>query len=144
MLSRRATLVMLAASVLPGACSSDDPQASLEAAVRELQANLEAKKTGAVLDQLDPAFRARQEMDREWAKRTMTMLFLRHANVKVVAVSADTRVDPVKRAFGQTDAQVVVAGAQGLIPDRIAPYRVRLQWRRDGSRWKLLSLDWEE
>jgi hypothetical protein len=142
--TRRTTLVVLTAGTLPGACSRDDPQMSLEAAVRELQANLEGKKTGAVLDQLDPAFRARQEMDREWAKRTMTLLFLRHANVKVVAVGVDTRVDPVKREFGQTDAQVVVAGAQELIPDRIAPYRVRLQWRRDGSRWKLLSLDWEE
>ena len=115
-------------------CSRDDPQAELEAAVQALQDSLEAKRAGAVLDQLTPEFRAQSELDREWAKRTMTALFLQNANVKVVALTRSSRV--TGKTSGETDALVVLAGGAGLLPERAAPYAVKLQWR-------LARLDWE-
>ncbi|MNP11139.1 hypothetical protein D3C76_1033130 [compost metagenome] len=45
------TLCVLA--ILAG-CGRNDPAAELDAAVQQLQDNLEAKKTGAVLEQLQP------------------------------------------------------------------------------------------
>ena len=105
------------------------------------QDSLEAKRTGAVLDQLAPEFRAQEELDREWAKRTMTVLFLQNANVKVVALNRTSRV--TSKTSGETDAQVVLAGGQGLIPERASPYSVKLRWRREGRQWKLASLEWE-
>ena len=122
-------------------CSRDDPQAELEAAVQALQDSLEAKRAGAVLDQLTPEFRAQSELDREWAKRTMTALFLQNANVKVVALTRSSRV--TGKTSGETDAQVVLAGGAGLVPERAAPYTVKLQWRREGRQWRLARLDWE-
>ena len=122
-------------------CGRDNPQAALDDAAQTLQKNLEAKRAGAVLDQLAPDFQAQSELDREWAKRTMTVLFLQNANVKVVALTQTSRV--TGQTSGETDAQVVVAGGQGLFPERASPYSVKLQWRREGRQWRLARLDWQ-
>ena len=135
-----ALAVALALLAVAG-CSRDDPQAELEAAVQALQDSLEAKRAGAVLDQLTPEFRAQSELDREWAKRTMTVLFLQNANVKVMALARSSRI--TGETSGETDAQVVLAGGQGLLPERASPYSVKLQWRREDRRWRLARLDWE-
>ncbi|OQW85834.1 MAG: hypothetical protein BWK72_20240 [Rhodoferax ferrireducens] len=145
MLMRRHYLgltLALACVAVSGCSRSVDPQASLEAAVQALQDNLEAKKTSAVMDLLDPQYRAQQELDRDWAKRTMTLMFLQHASVKVVALTRSSQIDPGAPQTGYTDAQVVLTGAQNIIPDTAAPYVVRLQWSRDGEQWKLRTLEW--
>ena len=129
--------------LLAGCGSKDDPQAALEAAVQLLQDNLEEKKTGAVLDQLHPEFSAQQEFDRDWAKRTMTLLFLRHKNVQVIALSKNSWVDPTYSEKGHTEAQVALTGAEGLIPDSARHYSVKLEWWLEGDEWKLARLGWE-
>ena len=86
-------LALFFALLLGGCGGKDDPQAALEAAVQQLQDNIEAKDTGAVMAQLHPDFLARQELDREWAKRTMTLLFLRHKNIQVIALGKNSWID---------------------------------------------------
>ena len=135
--------VLCCLSVGLTACSKDDPQASLEASVQQLQDQIEARDTGAVMDLLDAKFRAQDEFDADWARKTMTLMFLRFAQVKVIAVSRSSRIDPPGSPIGLTEAQVVVTGAQGLIPERVTPYAVSLEWRREGSDWKLRDLRWE-
>ena len=136
-----APLLLLFALV--AGCGRDDPQAALEKAVQQLQENIEAKRTGDVLDQLHPQFIARQEFDRDWAKRTMTLLFMRHKNIQVLALSKDSRIDPTYRDKGRTDAQVALTGAEGLIPDSARHYSVKLEWWQEDGEWKLARLDWE-
>ena len=141
---RTATLTLLAAAAsLLTACSKPDPQTALEAAVQQLQDHLEAKDSKAVLAMLDTRFRAQDEYDAEWARKTMALMFLRYANVKVIAVTRSSRIDPPGSSIGITEAQVLVTGAQGLIPERASPYSVQLQWALDGSDWKLRDLRWE-
>jgi hypothetical protein len=141
--TRRHVLALGAAATVLAACGRDDPQAALEAAVQQLQDHLEAKDAGAVLDLLDAQFRAQDDLNREWARRTMGLLFLRHANVRIVALTRTSRIAPDARHVGFTEAQVLLSGAQDLIPDRVAPYSIKLEWRHDGSRWKLFALDWQ-
>lgn len=136
-------VLALAAAVLLSACSKDDPQAKLEAAVQQLQDNLEAKDTRAVIDQLDSTFQAQDGMDQDAARQTMTLMFLRYANVKVIAVTRKSSIDPTAPQSGLTQAQVLVTGAQGLIPERAAPYEVRMEWRRVSGDWKLARITWE-
>ena len=141
---RRRRLLMAGALVALAACGQpSDPQAALDAAVQRLQAALEAKDADAVLDLLDPRFRAQDELDREWARKTMALMFLRYAQVKVIAVTRSSRVDAAGARTGRTEAQVLITGAQGLIPERAAPYAVELQWWREGDDWKLRDLRWE-
>lgn len=129
--------------LLFGCGGRDDPQAALEAAVQQLQDNIEAKSTSVVMDQLHDDFLARQELDREWAKRTMTLLFLRHKNIKVLALGKNSWIDSAISSKGYTEAQVGLSGAEGLIPDSARHYSVKLEWWLDGSEWKLARLDWE-
>lgn len=136
-------VVAVAAAVLLGACSKESSQAQLEAAVQQLQDNLEAKDTRAVIDQLDAGFQAQEAFDRDWARQTMTLMFLRYASVKVIAVTRKSSIDPTASQSALTQAQVLVTGAQGLIPERAAPYEVRMEWRYVSDEWKLTRLTWE-
>lgn len=141
---RAASLALLSGAVfLATACSKSDPQQALEASVQRLQDHLEAKDSKAVLAMLDQDFRAQDEHDAEWARRTMTLMFQRYANVKVIAVTRSSRIEPPGSGFGVTEAQVVFTGAQGLIPERASPYAVQLQWALDGTDWKLRDVHWQ-
>lgn len=139
---RRGWLVVSALALL-GCGQPDDPQAALDATVQRLQDALEAKDTDAVLDLLDAKFRAQDDLDREWARKTMALMFLRYQQVKVIAVTRSSRVDAAGGQTGRTEAQVLVTGAQGLIPERAAPYAVQLEWWREGGDWKLRDLRWQ-
>lgn len=142
--SRRLIVLMLAMlAITQVACTRDDPLASLEAAVQQLQDDLEAKRTGAVMSQLAPAFQAQGELDRRWAERAMMLRFSQHAKVNIVALARSSHLAPNSHSLGFTQAQVVLAGAQGRLPERVTSYTVSLQWQRDGRQWKLLSLVWE-
>lgn len=135
--------LLLAGALALVACGQrDDPQATLEAAVQRLQDALEARDADAVLDLLDAKFRAQDDLDREWARKTMALMFLRYQSVKVIAVSRSSRVDPTSGRIGRTEAQVLVTGAQGLLPERASPYALQLEWWREGADWKLRDLRW--
>ncbi|WP_207882056.1 hypothetical protein [Pseudomonas sp. 30_B] len=124
-------------------CGRDDPRVQLDAAVKQLQNNLEAKNSGAVMEQLHSDFRANGEFDRDWARRTMTLMFLRHQQIKVIVLSSESQLDPTYSSRGHTQAQVALTGAESLIPDSAAHYSVKLEWWREGSDWKLARLDWQ-
>lgn len=143
MFPHRFALLCLLLPVLLAGCGKTDPQAALEATVQELQDNLEAKKAGDVMDQLHSSFQAGEGRDREWVKRTLSLMFMRYASIKIIAITRHSRIDSGSSQVGHTEARVVVTGAQGLIPERAEPYAVTLQWRLDGSDWKLIELHWE-
>ena len=140
---RRRGWLVAGALALLGCGQPDDPQAALDATVQRLQDALEAKDTDAALDLLDAKFRAQDDLDREWARKTMALMFLRYQQVQVIAVTRSSRVDAAGGQTGRTEAQVLVTGAQGLIPERAAPYAVQLEWWREGGDWKLRDLRWE-
>lgn len=124
-------------------CTPSDPLTALEEAVQRLQDNLEAKDSSAVLDQLHPQFLAQNQQERDWARRTMALLFLRHQQVRVHALSKHSEIDAIYSNKGHTQAQVALTGAQGLIPDAARHYSVKLEWWREGDDWKLARLNWE-
>jgi hypothetical protein len=129
---------------LLAACTRSDPQAALDAAVKNLQTSLEKKDTDAVMALLHPNFSAQELQDgREWARQTMTVMFLRHKNIGIIALSQDSRIDPRVPGLAFTDASVALTGAEGLIPDSARQYLVKLQWRLVGKEWKLIQLQWE-
>jgi hypothetical protein len=111
---RLVTFALLLIFSLISGCGRDDPQAALEAAVQQLQDNIEAKQTSAVLEQLHPQFSANQQYDREWAKRTMLMLFMRNQKVSVIAFSKNSTIDPTYPDKGNTEAEIALTGATGL------------------------------
>jgi Trk K+ transport system NAD-binding subunit len=135
----------LLAPLLLVACGKpDDPQLALEAAAQRLQDALEAKQTSDVIAMLDARFRAQDELDTDWARRTMTLVFMRFNQVRVIAVNRQSRIDEGSGGrVGRTTAQVLVTGAQGLVPERAEPYALELVWWREGDDWKLRDLRWK-
>ncbi len=136
-------LLFLLLALLAGCGAKDKPLAALEAAVQELQDNLQAKRSNAVLEQLHPQFRAQQQFDRDWVQRTMLLMFLRHKKVEVLALSKASYLDPTYGERGHTEAQVALIGAEGLIPDSARHSSVRLEWWLEGAEWKLARVTWE-
>ena len=141
--TRRAALVGLSAALL-AACGEGDPQARLEAAAKALQAAIEARHTSDVMDLLDEHFQGSGNLDRDGTRRLLTATFLRYQNIQVMAMSSRHRVDPQTPTLGVSEAQVLVTGAQGLVPERAEPYKVRLEWRLVGGDWKLADLRWDD
>lgn len=141
--SRRIALPLLLLCGLLAGCGRDDPQAALEQAVQQLQDNLEAKRNDQVLEQLHPQFSAQQQYDRDWAQRTMALLFLRHKQVRIIAIGTRSELDPTYSGRGHTRAEVALTGAEGLIPDSARHYSVRLEWWQEGDDWLLARLSWE-
>lgn len=140
---RTLSLICLLACFALSGCGRDTPQAALEKAVSLLQENLEAKRTSEVLDQLHPQFSAQNEYDRVWAQRTMALMFLRHKHVQIIALGKQSRIDPTYQDKGHTQAEVTMAGAEGLIPDSARHYRVNLEWWLEDGEWKLARLNWK-
>lgn len=135
--------VLLAFFILLGGCGAKDtPQAALEAAVQQLQDNLSAKKNNAVFEQLHPQFQAKGEFGREWAQRTMLLLFMQHKNVEVLALSKVSAINDTYREKGHTEAQVALIGAESLIPDSARHFVVEMEWWLEGDEWKLARLNW--
>jgi hypothetical protein len=135
--------LVLAAALLLVGCGKDDPQARLEATVAALQKGLEARDVGAVMELVDERFRMQGDLDATRARQTMMVTFHRYASIQVFAVGDQTRIDPASPLTGYTEAQVLVTGAQGLIPERASPYVVRMEWRLVEGDWKLYDLKWE-
>lgn len=140
--TRRAAMVVLAALGL-AACSRTSPEQQLLDTAQSLQAAIEARDTGDVMDLLDENFRGSANLDPQSARRLLTATFLRYQNVKVLALAPSVRIDPSAPLLGFIESKVVVTGAQGLIPERAEPYTVRTEWRLVDGDWKLSDLRWE-
>src|SRR3990167_38020 len=70
----------------------------------------------------------------------MLMLFMRHQNVRVLALSQNSYLDPTYRERGHSDLQVALTGAEGLLPDSASHYRVKLEWWLEDGQWQLAGL----
>ena len=140
---RRFLVSLPLALFLLAACVKDDPLAALDAAAGELQAALETKETGRVLDLLHPAFTVQGADDgRDWARRTMAAMFLRYKKVTIIVPWRRSELDSRVPDRGATEAEVTLLGAEGLLPESARHLRVRLEWGREGRAWKVTRLTW--
>ncbi|MDR2625118.1 MAG: hypothetical protein LBC37_02160 [Zoogloeaceae bacterium] len=138
------SFLLLGAALFLFACSRAEPQAALEASVRKLQTALEEKSVRDVLSLLADDFAAPAPEDgREWARRTMLMMFSRYQNIRIMVLSSESRIDAQVSDRATTTAKVALIGAEGLIPDNARQFQVRMGWIRNGEDWKLTRLEWE-
>ena len=124
-------------------CGRDDPEAALQAAVESLQESIESKDASRLMDLIHQEFSANQEADRDWARRTATLMFLRHRNVNVIALNSRSWIDPTYPDKGYSEAQVALTGAEALLPQRLGHYNARLEWWLADGKWQLARLNWD-
>lgn len=135
-------LALFAGLTLAG-CGRDDPQAALEAAADSLRQSIQEKDTGALLARIHPNFSGNRQWDRDWARRTAALMFLRHRNVDVITLSSRSWIDPSYADRGYSEGQVALTGAESLLPQRLGHYQVRLEWLHEDGEWLLTRLDWD-
>ena len=112
-------------------------------AVQSLQDSIENKDSGELMARIHPEFSANQRLDRDWVRRTSALMFLRHNNVRVIAPSRQSWIDPTYPDKGYSEAQVALTGAEGWLPQRAGYYGVRLEWWLEDGEWLLARLSWE-
>jgi len=137
-----AVAFMAVALMLVG-CGRDDPEAALQAAIESLQESIESKDASRLMDLIHQEFSANQEADRDWARRTATLMFLRHRNVHVIALNSRSWIDPTYPDKGYSEAQVALTGAEALLPQRLGHYNARLEWWLADGKWQLARLNWD-
>ena len=110
-------------------------------AAEQLQASLESKQTGELMALLHADFQAQQQYDRDWARRTATLMFMRHRNVRVIALSQRSWIDATYPDRGHTEAQVALTGAEACCRSR--PGTIRSGWSGDrrtaAGNWRVCS-----
>jgi hypothetical protein len=136
-------VAFVAVAVLLVGCGRDNPEAALQAAVESLQDSIENKDTSQLMELVHSEFSANQELDRDWVRRTAALMFLRHRNVRVIALNSRSWIDPTYPDKGYSEAQVAMTGAEGLLPQRLGHYDVRLEWWQTDGKWQLARLSWE-
>ncbi|MFO7706150.1 MAG: hypothetical protein R6V43_13620 [Halopseudomonas sp.] len=128
-------------------CGAQSADQRLNLKLDELSNGLEARSTDRVMAVLHTDFQAdlqaRAALDRDWARRTMTGLFLQNQRVNVVVLNQQTEIDPIYAGQAQTRAQVSLSGAERLIPDSARVYALTLNWLQEHGDWHLHRLTWE-
>lgn len=130
------------------ACSAPPPETAIRAAVDRIDAALSEHDNSAVRAELAESFRGGPadeagQLDKAGVQRLLAGYFLRYRNIHVV-ISGLT-VEPLAHDPSQawSDAKVVLAGAEGLIPETGRVYSVRGLWQLRDDQWQLVQLRWE-
>lgn len=125
-------------------CSRSDPEAALNQSAKAFIAAIENKDVGAAMELLDENFTAQTpDENRDWAKRTMALAFFTHRKIGVTVLRLDNRIDAAIPARAFSDGDVLLTGAENILPDNASRFHVEAEWKLDGGEWKLVSLKWE-
>lgn len=136
-------LAVVATALLVAGCGSQSADELLNLRLDQLGNGLQARSTDSVMDVLHEDFQAKDELDRDWARRTMTLMFLQHQRVNVLVINQQTEIDPIYSGQAQTQAQVSLSGADRFIPDSARVYSITLNWLEEDGDWLLHRLTWE-
>ncbi|MCL2022540.1 MAG: hypothetical protein FWG81_10890 [Betaproteobacteria bacterium] len=113
------------------------------AAEKELIVALEARDAGRALDLLHPDFVAGSH-DRDWARRTMLLLFNRHQKIGVMVLASKRHIHANAPERATSEGEIALIGADNILPDAANRLQVRLGWIMTDGQWKLLNLEWSD
>lgn len=140
-------LALIGIAFLAAGCGSQSADERLNLKLDELSNGLQARSTDRVMAVLHNNFEADSKastaLDRDWARRTMTLMFLQNQRVNVVVLNQQTDIDPIYQGQARTRAQVSLSGAEGLIPDNARVYALTLNWLQEDGDWQLHRLTWD-
>lgn len=137
------TLTLTLVTLLLGGCGSQSADERLNQSLNELREGIQARSADRVMGLLHGDFQAKGALDRDWARRTMGLLFLQNQRINVIVLNQQTDIDPVYTGQAQTRAQVSLTGAERFVPDSARVYTVTLDWLEEAGEWRLHRLNWE-
>lgn len=141
----RATVIMLACSILLGACGGSEtgPEEQLRQWVRIGIQAAEAKERRKLAGMISAAYADPRGNDRDDIEHLLRVYFLRQHSIKLL-----TSIDEV-RLYGDSAAEidltVGMAGTNdGAFGFSAEPYRFSLELELNGDEWQLIGARWGE
>jgi len=132
-------LAVFALALLSG-CSRPDPEARLRAQVSALQAAVQARQTGKVMDRVADDFAGNDGIDRRALHNLLRAQFLANADVGATVGPLDVAIRGDHATVRFT--AMLTGGSGRWIPERAGGYQVTTGWRLEGGDWKLYTAQW--
>ena len=139
----RRTLLLFSLLLALGGCRQEGPLERVQQNAAALQEALQKKDAGTVMDLLHDDFLAQDQYRRDWAQRSMALYFLRHKKIGVSILNQESRLDSSYSDRAYSSAQVLLTGADNLLPDSARSYDLKLEWWLVDGDWQLARLAWE-
>ncbi|MCB1616890.1 MAG: nuclear transport factor 2 family protein [Pseudomonadales bacterium] len=124
-------------------CTQPSEEEQIQLQIKSMQAALENKKSGALMDFLHPNFSAQKDMTRDQLQALLALNFLKHKTINVTLISTKTAIDPVYDYQAETAGTALITGADRLLPKDGRLYSFSLAWQKEGDDWLLKKLAWE-
>lgn len=141
-----ATGIVLLIVLLAGCSQRAGPEQAVRESIVTLETALAERSPGDVLDTLADSFlggRSGQlDMDKDGAKKTLAVYFLRYHRIRVVVTQVEVEVDPYEPALARATANVALAGGESLIPNSAGFYQVESHWQEIDGAWQITRLQW--
>jgi len=135
-----AVLGLAGALLLAGCGEPEDDAGRIARAIAAMQAGIEDKRTGPVLEQLAEDFRAGEDLQRREIRGLMLYHFRRYPNIEVVTTNQDIRVQGDQ---ADVTLNALLLGGQTLLPERGRRYSISMRWHKSHDNWYLSRIRWQ-
>ena len=130
---------MLAFGLLFG-CSRTALEQALRSTIATLQSSIERRDGSDLQELLADDFIGPDGLDRDGARRTAQLMFLRYPNV---GVSLGPLEVDLKEEHAIVRFSAAVTGGAGVLPASGELYDVETGWRRVDGEWRLVNANWK-
>lgn len=122
------------------ACAPAAPEQQLRTRFGQMQAAVEAGRTGEFMEGVSPEFTGEAAMDRAALHNLLRARTLTNSRLGVTTgpLDVDVQGDNATVAFDV----VLTAGSGRLLPDQARAYRVTTAWRTEGGQWRVYHARW--
>jgi len=139
-LGRTCVAVMMLVFGLLSGCSRTEPEQALRSTITTLQSSIERRDGSALEELLADDFIGPDGLDRNGARRTAQLMFLRYPNVGVSLGPLD--VD-LKEEHATVRFSAALTGGVGALPASGQLYDVETGWRLVDGEWRLVNANWK-
>lgn len=132
-------VLMLVLGLLSG-CSRTAPEQALRNTIATLQSSIEQRDGSALQKLLADDFIGPDGLDRDGARRTAQLMFLRYPDV---GVSLGPLEVDLKEEYATVRFSAVLTGGAGVLPASGQLYDVETGWRLVDGEWRLVNANWK-
>ncbi|HBK47749.1 MAG TPA: hypothetical protein DDZ67_15235 [Xanthomonadaceae bacterium] len=137
----RFLLLLVACSLLLGACRREPPEQRLRARVEAMRDALQQRKPADFMAAVAADFVGNDGLDRAALQRMLQLQVLGNASIGATLGPMEVQMHG-DRATVAFDALLTGAGAGRLLPERAQAYRVVSGWREEDGEWRLYRAEW--
>lgn len=135
--------IALTIAAMTSSCTRSAPEQAIREAIGRIEAGIEERDAGDVVDELAEYFKGNGYLDRKDVHRLLVAQFLQHQKIHVLLTNVVIEVSEPDQMRANMTATVVATGATGLIPDDGRLWRLDADWELVGSDWQLARLSWK-